>query len=46
MGLGLFIVNEMMQNHQGKFVSRSYQEVSHLPKDFQEGAILELIFKL
>ena len=45
-GLGLYIVNEMMKNHGGKFVSRSYGEIGHIPEGFRQGAILELIFKI
>ncbi len=36
MGLGLFIVSEMMKNHGGKFVSRSYQETESHTRGIQE----------
>jgi signal transduction histidine kinase len=45
-GLGLHIISEMMKTHKGKFVTRSFKETSGIPKEFKDGAILELIFKL
>lgn len=46
MGLGLYIASELMSIHNAKLVLRSYEEVSdRLPKEYENGAILELIFK-
>ena len=44
-GLGLHIVDEIMKTHEGRLVIRDFKETNNLPKEFSEGAILELIFK-
>ncbi|MDP9211491.1 MAG: ATP-binding protein [Thermoproteota archaeon] len=44
-GLGLHIADEMMKVHKGRLVIRDFKEVKKLPKEFYEGAIVELIFK-
>lgn len=44
-GLGLHIVNEMMKANRGNLVIRDYKEMENLPSEFENGAILELIFK-
>jgi len=45
MGLGLHIVNEMVKAYDGKLVIREYKETTDIPKDFSNGAIVELIFR-
>ncbi len=43
-GLGLHIVDEMMKVHNGRLIIRNSNEVD-IPKEFERGAIIELIFK-
>ena len=45
MGLGLHIVNEMVKMYDGKLIIREYKETAGIPKDFADGAIVELIFR-
>src|SRR3989344_1385079 len=45
MGLGLHIVNEMVKVYDGKLIIREYKETAGIPKDFADGAIVELIFR-
>lgn len=43
-GLGLHIASEMMKAHKGRLIIRDYKETD-LPREFRDGAIIELIFK-
>lgn len=45
MGLGLHIVNEMVKIYDGRLVIREYKETTDIPKEFSDGAIVELIFQ-
>lgn len=45
MGLGLHIVDEMVKAYGGRLVIREYKETKGIPKEFSEGAIVELIFQ-
>ncbi|MFA5130140.1 MAG: ATP-binding protein [Patescibacteria group bacterium] len=45
MGLGLHIVNEMIKAYNGRLIIREYKETDGIPKDFSNGAIVELIFR-
>jgi signal transduction histidine kinase len=44
-GLGLHIADEMMKVHKGRLVIRDFKELKSLPEEFEQGAIVELIFK-
>jgi len=45
MGLGLHIVNEMVKAYDGRLIIREYKETTGIPRDFSEGAVVELIFR-
>ena len=45
MGLGLHIVNELVKAYDGRLIIRDYKETTGIPKEFAEGAIVELIFR-
>lgn len=45
-GLGLHIANEVMKAQRGNLIQRLPSEVPDLPAEFNNGAIIELVFKV